>query len=949
MKNTATDDAPARMLQLVRDLLTELGVPTAALALDADFEATLGLGSLEQAELFTRVESAFSVRLPDDALVSARTPRQLLKAVAEAAPAGSVVFDVELDDSVLRDIGEAWRVPTDDEVGNVVDVFRYRAERDSDRTAVHVLGEDGRYTAMRYAEIWEKALRVAAGLATLGLERGERVALILPSTTEFFISFLGVQCAAGVPVPIYPPLRMDQLGPYLARHGRILSNAGARMIVSDGQLAPVAGLLKDRVKTITVAATVASLDSGVGFGAARLDGEDLGLIQYTSGSTGDPKGVALRHRNLLANMRANGAGIGLGPEDVCVSWLPLYHDMGLIGSWLSAVLHRTPLVLMSPLQFLSRPERWLWAFHKFRGSVSPAPNFGYELCVRKIQDAAIEGLDLSSWRVAMNGSEPVRPETIDRFVARFGPYGFRREAMMPVYGMAESSVGLVFPPHGRAPRLDRIEREPFVGAQKAVPRAEDSTAPGLHFVSVGSALPGHEIKLVEPENPRGAPVGEREEGRILFRGPSTMQGYFNREEATAAVRVDDWIDTGDLGYQADGELYITGRVKDLVIKGGRNYHPQDIEQAAWTVDGVRKGCVVAFAAPSEVTGEAIVVVAETRQPKARHRALAAAVVAAVHEAIGTPADRVVLVAPGTVPKTSSGKLRRRETRQMFLDGTLEKKRHPWLDLSGIVLRALFTRVWGALKSFGSFVYGCYATAVGFVVMTLFLLAIKLFCRSRRAAWKVARAGAKTVFFLAGIPVRKSGAALPDGPVVVVSNHGTYLDPFYLMMTLDRPLLYTPKAETFSWTLFGTVFKRLGCVPIERAAGRSSLASYDKAAAELDAGWPVHIFPEGTFVEAKGVRPFRLGAFRLAAEKRLPVVPIALRGVRDVFRSDWSRLRWGRIEVVVLETRPPLSSPSLRDVAAQRDEVRAALAEASGEPLLDITSIAIPWPEDERAS
>ncbi len=941
MTKLTKDEAPARrLLAMVQELLSELSVEAVA-SMDCDFERSLGLGSLEKAELMTRVETGFEVALPDSVLIDACTPRQLLRALAAAAPAGSQRFDAELDGQVLARTESVWRVPGDDEVRTLVDILRYRAENDPDAPQVHLLDDDGKPHTLSYKQVWDKGLRAAGGLATRGLERGERVALILPTGEDFLVAFVGILAAGGVPVPIYPPLRMDQLGPYLERHSRILSNAGTRFVLTDKQLLTVGNLLRDRVSCLRQACTVASLDTGVGFGAAHVGADDLGLIQYTSGSTGDPKGVALRHRNLIANMRANGRGSKLNEQDVCVSWLPLYHDMGLIGSWLSAVLYRVPLVLLSPLQFLSRPERWLWAFHRFKGSVSPAPNFGYELCVRKIPEAALEGLDLSTWRVAMNGSEPVRPETIDRFCKRFGPHGFRRAAMMPVYGMAETTVGLAFPPPDREPRIDVIERDRFITGQRAVPLAAGSDLPSLACVSVGKALEGHQLKLVETENPGGPEVGERCEGRILFRGPSSMRGYFNREEATQAVRFGDWTDTGDLGYLADGELYITGRVKDLVIKGGRNYHPQDIEQAAWTVDGVRKGCVVAFAAPSDLSGEAIVVVSETRAAADRHEDIRRAVSVAVQEAIGTPADKVVLVPPGTIPKTSSGKLRRRETRQMFLAGTLGRRRKPWLELSGIALRAVFARAWDGLRALGSLLYGLYATSVSFCVMVAMLLVIMIFCHSERSAWWVARLGSRLVFLLSGIPVRRTGVELPAGQALIVSNHGTYLDPLFLIMTLERPVIYTPKAEAFGWLLFGTAFRRLGCVPIERAAGRSSLASYSKAAEQLDKGKLVHIFPEGTFTEATGVRPFRLGAFRLAAEKGLPVVPIALRGARQVYRADWSRMRWGRVEVEVLPSLPALENPSLRDVARQRDTARKLLAEASHEPLLEITSAALP--------
>ena len=321
--------------------------------------------------------------------------------------------------------------------------------------------------------------------------------------------------------------------------------------------------------------------------------------------------MVLTHSNLLANIRAIGTGLNLQPGDFGVSWLPLYHDMGLIGSWLTALCFGVPIAILSPLAFLSRPERWLWAIHEHRGTVSAAPNFAYELCARKIDDRALEGLDLSCWRAALNGAEPISPDTLERFARRFEPYGFRAEAFLPVYGLAESSVALTFPPLGRKPRVDRIGRERFENAGAALPCSESDASP-LRFVSEGKALPGHEVRVVDEAS---VETGERVQGHIQFRGPSTMQGYFKNPAATAAVmRVDGWVDTGDLGYLADGELFVTARIKDVIIKGGRNLYPQEVEEVASEVEGVRRGCVAAFGVSDQRLGtEKLVVVAETRE------------------------------------------------------------------------------------------------------------------------------------------------------------------------------------------------------------------------------------------------------------------------------------------------------------------------------------------------
>ncbi len=309
--------------------------------------------------------------------------------------------------------------------------------------------------------------------------------------------------------------------------------------------------------------------------------------------------MLLTHDNLLANIRAIGAGLEAGPTDVGVSWLPLYHDMGLIGSWLFCLHSGIPITLLPPTAFLARPERWLWAIHQRRGTLSGAPNFAYELCARRVPDEALEGLDLSSWRVALNGAEPVSPGTVERFTRRFAPYGFRPEALMPAYGLAENSVALALPAMGRGTRFDRVARRPFQDEGRAVPRGRRRPlGPGLR--QHRRALPDHEVRIVDDE---GREVEERVVGRLVFRGPSMTSGYYRKPEATAAITVaGGWLDSGDLAYRADGEIHIAGRRKDLIIKGGRNIVPQEVEEAAAEVEGIRRGCVVAFGAEHPETG-----------------------------------------------------------------------------------------------------------------------------------------------------------------------------------------------------------------------------------------------------------------------------------------------------------------------------------------------------------
>ncbi|MDG2571018.1 AMP-binding protein, partial [Vibrio parahaemolyticus] len=375
-----------------------------------------------------------------------------------------------------------------------------------------------------------------------------------------------------VPVPIYPAGRRSQLEDHLRRQAKVLSNAQARFLVTDDEVRPLARLVGNLVDSLDEIVTHANLASADPVTApVPVKAGDTALIQYTSGSTSDPKGVVLSHANLLANIRAMGTAIDASSRDVVVSWLPLYHDMGLIGAWLAPLYFRACSVILSPQAFLSDPKRWLWSLHQYRGTISAAPNFAYELCLKSIRDDDIAGLDLSSVRYLMNGAEPVNPSTVVRFAERFAPYGLKPEALAPVYGLAESSVGLAFPPLSRAPIIDRVDRGALTGQGWARPAEPHDRSP-LEFVACGRPLPGHDVRIVDEA---GHVVPERREGRLQFRGLSATAGYFRNPEMTRALLAGEWLESGDRAYVA------------LIRRFAPNEHLRlwQVEQAAQAAKG----------------------------------------------------------------------------------------------------------------------------------------------------------------------------------------------------------------------------------------------------------------------------------------------------------------------------------------------------------------------------
>jgi len=653
------------------------------------------------------------------------------------------------------------------------------------------------------------------------------------------------------------------------------------------------------------------------------------LIQYTSGSTGQPKGVLLTHANLLANIRAMGEAAQASSRDVFASWLPLYHDMGLIGAWLGSLYYGMRLVLMPPQRFLGRPARWLWAIHRYRATLSAGPNFAYEILAAKVPDDEFEGLDLSSWRLAFNGAEPVRAATLERFARRFARHGFDARALAPVYGLAECGLGLTFPPLGRAPRIDRIDPAVLARSAKAHPLAVDA-AGAMSVVSCGRPLRAHQVRVVDA---LGGEAAERVEGRIEFRGPSATSGYLNNSEATAKLVRKGWLDTGDVGYIAEGELYVTSRIKDLIIRGGQHIHPYDLEESVGALSGVRKGCVAVFGATDRASGtERVVVVVETHPLEGEARAaLRRSIAELAHAQLGVPADDIVLVGERVVLKTSSGKIRRAACRELYERGLLGAAQRPVaLQLGRLALSGLFAsgrrlarllRAW----SFGAYLWMLFAVLSAGGVMLLWLLP-----RSARRRW--ARASARAFVTLSGIPVRVRGAERFAGvmPGVIVANHSSYCDFILLSALQPAEATFFAKRELAMHRFIGPILRRLGARFVERFDTRQAVEDARQIGRAVAGGEPVTLFPEGTITREPGLRPFHMGAFLAAAESGRPVIPVALRGSRSVLRDGSWLPRHSPIEIVVGEPLRPQGG-DWGEAVRLRNAARRMILQHCGEP------------------
>jgi len=557
-------------------------------------------------------------------------------------------------------------------------IARLEAAADSD-TGVTFVGAsvmpDGEPVRVSWSQIHDEARAVGAALQAKGLVPGDHVAVLGPTSRELMTIVRGCWMAGLASMVLPLPMRMGSLDAFIDSTRARIRHGDAKLVLIDDQLADFYTAVDgdppiESMRSVTPGSP--NVPSGDALEIPAHDPERLVILQYSSGSTGEPKGVMIPDRVLSANLDATCEAAVLGPGETMVSWLPLYHDMGLVGFLALPMTKGVDLVQAAPQDFLARPGNWMDWISDHGGTATAGPNFSWVLATRALKRKT--DLDLSTLTLALSGAEPVDPAAVEAFVAEASRFGFSAGGVFPAFGMAEVAIAGAFPERGRGLAVDTVDRQVLETQGVAKPIEIDDPADlairARRLALLGRAVPGLEMKVVDRDSRQELP--ERHVGELLLRGTSVTPGYYKRPDATAALFTDGWLCTGDLAYLLDGELVMCGRIKDVIIVGGRNVFPEDIERAVGTLDGVRAGNVIAFGMEGYKGKESVVVVAEVR-PTDTSGDLDA-IRSAVHErtldVCGLPPRDIMMVEPGTLPKTSSGKLQRSKCRDEYLDDDL---------------------------------------------------------------------------------------------------------------------------------------------------------------------------------------------------------------------------------------------------------------------------------------
>lgn len=886
------------LVNTIRALGSELKISPSSLEhldLDTSFDNELGLDSLTRVEFIARIEKHFQINLAESTFANAATPRELLREILSAQPEKHSASKQEISALKLEQTSSTPR-----HAQTLSDILDWHLQVHPDRPHIQFHTDSGSGETIRYRQLKDRSDVLAAGLQARGFQPGQAAAIMLPSCPDYFYTFFGILTAGGIPVPIYPPARLNQIEDHLIRHKSILNSCSTVVLVTIAEALPVARLLKTHVESLHTVVTPSELTSNTTPPVRpKQSSLDIAFLQYTSGSTGIPKGVTLSHANLLANIRAMGTKLEVNSSDVFVSWLPLYHDMGLIGAWFGSLYFSALLVILSPLDFLAKPERWLWAIHRYRATLTAAPNFAYELCLKRTTMEQFGGLRLDSVRAMFNGAEPVSPGTMQRFSDRFSGAGLKPTALMPVYGLAECTVGLTFPPLNRGPLVDRVSRDHFM--KKGFAERDPDSTDALQFVACGLPIQDHEIRIIDAS---GRELPDRHQGQLQFRGPSATCGYYNNPEKTRDLFDNDWLNSGDLAYIANGEVYLTGRAKDLIIHAGRNIYPQELEEKISELPNIRKGCVAVFGSANHESGtEKLIVLAETREiRKDKRQEIKTEINRVITHLIGTTPDEIILASPQTVLKTSSGKLRRSGCKALYENNQLGKGSRPvWLQFCSLILSGIAPELKHLRQATFSVIYAAYCWLVFGILAALTWLTVVL-CPPLSLRFKIIRYAIRIWSWLIRVKITVRGTEnLSDmnQPCILACNHCSYLDSPVLMLALPIQFSFVAKAELKGQFVARTFLDRIQTEYVTRFTTEKGVADFKKITRAARSGKNLLFFPEGTFTRIPGLRPFYMGTFKTAAETGHTLIPIVINGTRSILRPDSWFPRHGAIRVDIL--------------------------------------------------
>lgn len=522
--------------------------------------------------------------------------------------------------------------------------------------------DDKGITRVPYSELIDRARVFAGSLQSRGVKSGEPVILVLTAPESAIIAILGSMIAGCPPTPVYPPANLQAVTNFLDFLKHVAGRSKAAFLVADAQpfkLLGASGQISDILRGVERFDRM----SGSSRSEMRKEEDPIAFLQFTSGSTGIPKGVIVTHEGLAANLRMIRTCAHMDTRSCVVTWLPVYHDMGLIGTVLNAITLPCELVVLPPLAFLRKPRLWLQAISEFGGTHTAAPNFAYGLSVKRVPNP--EGLDLSKMTTFICGAEPVLPASMEKFVQHYEKSKLNPHALVPAYGLAEATLAVTFTPYLRGLITDEVDIDLL---SQGTARNNGDIVKNVRLASCGVQMPGVSLRIA---NESGAQRKERQVGEIQLQGVTITPGYINDEAATLDSRTaDGWLRTGDLGYLANGELYVCGRIKDVIIIRGKNYYAHDIETIVSEVEGVRIGNVVAFGLQMDA-GESLIIIAESREDKPSQE-ISRQIRGRVAERIGIAPKDVLIVPAGTLPKTSSGKLKRTETRRLYEEAKLQK-------------------------------------------------------------------------------------------------------------------------------------------------------------------------------------------------------------------------------------------------------------------------------------